>query len=158
VIDLRTPRRVRDATVRRRPAAGVLVLALDDAGLQAALPVAAARAAASGSRVTVAGAASSPWWWYVGATGWLVVPHMALGHVHADALAHLRDRVERVAPDSEICVSCHLGPVEAWLARELRRDRYEAVLVAAGRIRARRARRLAAIAGPHRTFAVLSPL
>jgi hypothetical protein len=157
VIDLKTPRRGREATVRR-PAAGVLVLALDDAGLQEALPVAAARAAASGSSVTVAGTATSPWWWYVGAAGWLIVPHTAVGHVQADALAQLRERVARVAPDREICVSCHLGPVEAWLTRELRRNRYEAVLVGAGRIGARRARRLAAIAGTDRTFAVLSPL
>jgi len=159
VIDLRTPRRGSElATVHRRPAAGVLVVALDDAGLAEALPVAAARAAVSGGRVTVAGPGSAPWWWCLSASGWVLVPHLAPGHMQAGALALLRERVELVAAGTEVYVVCHRGPVEGWLSRELRRNAYEAVLVGAGRIKPKRARRLAAICGEERTFAVLSPL
>jgi nucleotide-binding universal stress UspA family protein len=159
VIDLRTPSRPGDvAAADRRRAAGVLVVALDDAGLAEALPVAAARAAASGGRVTVAGPGFSPWWWCLSASGWVLVPHLTPGHMHEGAVAALRARVEQVAPDSEVCVVCHRGPIERWLARELRRNAYEAVLVGAGRITGRRTRRLAAVCGEERTFAVLSPL
>ena len=71
MINLKAPERGSDAERADRGSAGVLVVAMDDAGLAEALPIAYARAASLGARVTVAGPAKMPFWWAVAASGLL---------------------------------------------------------------------------------------
>jgi hypothetical protein len=158
VIDLRVPERRQDAGRIRRGAAGVLVVALDEAGLAEALPVANARAAALGARVTVAGPARMPFWWAVAASGWMMMPRPWAEDSRLRAEAELRDAVARLSGDGECGVVCRHGRAEVWLGRILAQGRYETVLVGACKLGARRTRRLHGIAGAERTFAVLTPL
>jgi hypothetical protein len=158
VIDLKVPERRRDAGGIRGGAAGVLVVAMDEVGLAEALPVANARAAALGARVTVAGTARMPFWWAVAASGWMMMPRPWAEDSRLRAEAELRDAVGRLGADAECGVVCRHGRAEVWLARVLAQNRYETVLVGAAKLSARRTRRLHAIAGAERTFAVLTPL
>jgi len=74
------------------------------------------------------------------------------------AEAELRDAVGRCGDDGECGVVCRHGRAEVWLGRILAQGRYETVLVGASKLGRRRIRRLHAIAGAERTFAVLTPL
>jgi nucleotide-binding universal stress UspA family protein len=136
----------------------VLVVALDDAGLEEALPVAAARAAVLGARVTVARPARMPFWWAVAASGWMMMPRPWAEDSRLRAEAELRAAVGRLSGDAECGVVCRHGRAEVWLAQVLARGRYETVLVGAAKLGARRERRLHRIVGDERTFAVLTPL
>jgi hypothetical protein len=158
VINLKVPEGRQDAGRIRRGAAGVLVVALDEAGLAEALPVANARAAARGARVTVAGPARMPFWWAVAASGWMMMPRPWAEDSRLRAEAELRDAIGRLSDDAECGVICRHGRAEVWLARILAQDRYETVLVGASKLGGRRARKLHNIAGAERTFAVLTPL
>jgi len=158
VINLKVPERRQDAGRMRRGAAGVLVVALDETGLAEALPVANARAAALGAKVTVAGPARMPFWWAVAASGWMMMPRPWAEDSRLRAEAELRDAVGRLSGDGECGVVCRHGRAEVWLGRILAQGRYETVLVGAAKLGGRRARRLHAIAGAERTFAVLTPL
>ncbi|HWH95905.1 MAG TPA: hypothetical protein VNT03_18735 [Baekduia sp.] len=158
MIDLKVPEGRQDAGRIRRGAAGVLVVALDETGLAEALPVAYARAAALGARVTVAGPARMPFWWAVAASGWIMMPRPWVEDSRLRAEAELREAVGRLGNDGECGVLCRHGRAEVWLGRILAEDRYETVLVGAAKLRCRRTRRLQAIAGAERTFAVLTPL
>jgi nucleotide-binding universal stress UspA family protein len=158
VINLKTPERRQDAGRSRRGGAGVLVVVLDEAGLAEALPVAIARATALGGRVTVAGTARMPFWWAVAASGWMMMPRPWAEESRLRAEDELRAQVARLSEDTECRVLCRHGRAEVWLARILMQGRYETVLVGASRLGRRRARRLEAIAGDQRTFALLTPL
>lgn len=158
MIDLKVPEGRQDAGCIRRGAAGVLVVALDRAGLAEALPVANARAAALGAKVTVCGPARMPFWWAVAASGWMMMPRPWAEDSRLRAEAELRDAVSALTDDGECSVLCRHGRAEVWLGRILAQGRYETVLVGAHRLGGRRARRLHAIAGAERTFAVLKPL
>jgi sugar/nucleoside kinase (ribokinase family) len=158
VIDLRVPAGRQDAGRIRRGAAGVLVVALDEAGLAEALPVANARAAALGARVTVAGPARMPFWWAVAASGWMLMPRPWAEESRLRAEEELRERIGRLTGDGECAVVCRHGRAEAWLTRVLAEGRYETVLVGAAKLGARRTRRLQRLVGCERTFAVLTPL
>jgi hypothetical protein len=158
VINVRAPQRRHDAERSRSGAGGVLVVALDDKALAEALPIAHARAAALGARVTIAGSARMPFWWAVAASGWMMVPRPWADDTRVRAELLLREKVGRISGDAECGVVCRHGRAEAWLGRILCQDRYATVLVATSRLSGRRARRLAAIAGPDRMFAVLTPL
>ena len=158
MINLKVPERRQDAGRMRRGAAGVLVVALDETGLAEALPVANARAAALGAKVTVAGPARMPFWWAVAASGWMMMPRPWAEDSRLRAEAELRDAVGRLSGDGECGVVCRHGRAEVWLGRILAQGRYETVLVGAAKLGGRRARRLHAIAGAERTFAVLTPL
>ena len=158
MIDLKVPEGRRDAGCIRRGAAGVLVVALDQAGLAEALPVANARAAALGAKVTVAGPARMPFWWAVAASGWMMMPRPWAEDSRVRAEAKLRDAVARLGDDGECAVVCRHGRAEVWLGRVLAQGRYETVLVGATKLGRRRERRLHKIAGAERTFALLTPL
>jgi hypothetical protein len=158
VIEIKVPEGRQDAGCIRRGAAGVLVVALDEAGLAEALPVANARAAALGARVTVAGPARMPFWWAVAASGWMMMPRPWAEDSRLRAEAQLREAIARLGDDCECGVVCRHGRAEVWLARILAQGRYETVLVGASRLGRRRARRLHRIAGDERTFALLTPL
>jgi hypothetical protein len=158
VIDLKVPEGRQDAGCVRRGAAGVLVVAIDETGLAEALPVAFARAAALGARVTVAGSARMPFWWAVAASGWMMMPRPWAEESRLRAETELRAAVSRIGSDAECCVVCRHGRAEVWLGRILGQGRYETVLVGATKLGKRRTRRLHAIAGGERTFAVLTPL
>lgn len=146
------------ASTARPHAADILVVALDDAGLAEALPVALARACALGVNVTVAGRAKVPVWWALATSGMTFVPRVWVEDPRTASAAALRDRVQRCAPGAECDVVCGTGRAERWLGRVLRTGAYGTVLVGAAHVSARRARRLEAIAGPCRAFAVLKPL
>jgi hypothetical protein len=158
VIDLKVPAGRRDAGRIRRGAAGVLVVAMDQAGLAEALPVANARAAALGARVTVAGPAKMPFWWAVAASGWMMMPRPWAEDSRLRAEAELLEAVGRLGADGDCGVVCRHGRAEVWLGRVLAEGRYETVLVGAAKLGGRRTRRLRGIVGGQRTFAVLKPL
>jgi hypothetical protein len=158
VIDTKVPEGRQDAGCIRRGAAGVLVVAMDEAGLAEALPVANARAAALGAKVTVAGPARMPFWWAVAASGWMMMPRPWAEDSRLRAEAELRDAVARLGDHGECCVVCRHGRAEVWLGRLLAQGRYETVLVGATKLGRRRVRRLQNIAGAERTFALLTPL
>jgi hypothetical protein len=158
VIDLKVPEGRLGAGCIRRGAAGVLVVAMDEAGLAEALPVANARAAALGAKVTVAGPAKMPFWWAVAASGWMMMPRPWAEDSRLRAEAQLRDAVARLGDDGECGVLCRHGRAEVWLGRILCQGRYETVLVGATKLGRRRVRRLQKIAGAERTFALLTPL
>lgn len=158
MINLKAPERGSVVDGADRGSAGVLVVALDHAGLAEALPVAYARAAALGARVTVAGPARMPFWWAVAASGWMMVPRPWAEDTRVRAEAQLRERVGALTDDAECTVVCRYGRAEVWLARVLGGERYSTVLVATSKLSGRRTRRLAAIAGGERMFAVLKPL
>jgi hypothetical protein len=158
MIDLKVPVRRQDAECARRGSAGVLVVAMDAAGLAEALPVANARAASLGAKVTVAGPARMPFWWAVAASGWMMMPRPWAEDSRLRAEEELRHAVGRVVGDGECGVVCRHGRAEVWLGRILAQGRYETVIVGASRLGRRRTRRLHGIAGDERTFAVLTPL
>jgi hypothetical protein len=158
VINLKAPERGSVAERSERGSSGVLVLAMDDAGLAEALPVAYARAAALGARVTVCGPAKMPFWWAVAASGWMMVPRPWADDARVRAELLLREKVGRLTDDAECTVVCRHGRAEAWLGRVLGSGRYSTVLVGTRRLSGRRTRRLAGIAGAERMFAVLKPL
>jgi hypothetical protein len=158
VIDLKVPEGRQDAGRIRRGAAGVLVLALDRAGLAEALPVAHARAAALGAKVTVCGPARMPFWWAVAASGWMMMPRPWAEDSRIRAENELREAIGCLTDDAECSVLCRHGRAEIWLGRILAQGRYETVLVGANKLGGRRTKRLHAIAGAERTFAVLKPL
>lgn len=158
MINLRAPERRHDAGRLRSGGGGVLVVALDDKALAEALPIAYARAAALGARVTIAGSARMPFWWAVAASGWMMVPRPWAEDSRMRAELQLREKVGTLSGDAECGVVCRHGRAEAWLGRILGQDRYGTVLIATSRLSGRRTRRLAAIAGPDRMFAVLTPL
>lgn len=158
MINLKVPERRHDAERARSGAGGVLVVAMDEKGLAEALPVATARAAALGARVTVAGPARMPFWWAVAASGWMMVPRPWAEDTRIRAELQLRDAIARVAADAECGVVCRHGRAEVWLGGILAHGRYGTVIVGAAKLPGRRARRLAAIAGEDRTFAVLTPI
>jgi hypothetical protein len=158
VINLRAPERGSVADRADRGASGVLVVAMDDAGLAEALPIAYARAAALGARVTVAGPARMPFWWAVAASGWMMIPRPWAEDTRARAELQLREKVGALTGDAECSVVCRHGRAEVWLGRVLGAGRYSTVLVATSKLSGRRTRRLAAIAGAERMFAVLTPL
>jgi hypothetical protein len=158
VINLKAPERGSVADRADRGSAGVLVVAMDDAGLAEALPIAYARAAALGARVTVAGPAKMPFWWAVAASGWMMVPRPWAEDTRVRAELALRTKVGALTDGAECTVVCRHGRAEAWLGRVLGGDRYSTVLVATSKLSGRRRKRLAAIAGRERMFAVLSPL
>jgi hypothetical protein len=158
VINLRAPER--NSVVERadRGSAGVLVVAMDDAGLAEALPIAYARAAALGGQLTVAGPAKMPFWWAVAASGWMMVPRPWAEDTRVRAEMQLREKVGALTDDAECTIVCRHGRAEVWLGRVLGGGRYNTVLIATSRLSGRRTRRLAAIAGAERMFAVLTPL
>jgi hypothetical protein len=158
VINLRAPERRHDAARSRSGGGGVLVVALGDKALAEALPIAHARAAALGARVTIAGSARMPFWWAVAASGWMMVPRPWAEETRMRAELALREKVGLLSGDAECGVVCRHGRAEAWLGRILGQDRYGTVLIATSRLSGRRTRRLAAITGPDRMFAVLTPL
>jgi nucleotide-binding universal stress UspA family protein len=158
VINLRAPERGAVADRADRGSAGVLVVAMDDKGLEEALPVAYARAAALGARVTVAGPAKMPFWWAVAASGWMMMPRPWAEDSRLRAEAALREKVGVLSGDAECTVVCRHGRAEVWLARVLGTGRFSTVLVGTSKLSGRRRRRLCAIAGAERMFAVLSPL
>jgi hypothetical protein len=158
VINLRAPERGSVADRADRGSAGVLVVAMDDAGLAEALPIAYARAAALGARVTIAGPAKMPFWWAVAASGWMMVPRPWAEDTRVRAELQLRAKVGALTDDAECTVVCRHGRAETWLGRVLGGDRYSTVLIATSKLSGRRTKRLAAIAGSERMFAVLSPL
>lgn len=158
MINLKAPERGSDAERADRGSAGVLVVAMDDAGLAEALPIAYARAASLGARVTVAGPAKMPFWWAVAASGWMMVPRPWAEDTRVRAELQLREKVGALCDDGECTVVCRHGRAEAWLGRVLGGDRYSTVLVGTSKLSGRRTRRLAAIAGAERMFAVLTPL
>ena len=158
MINLRAPERGSVAERADRGSAGVLVVAMDDAGLAEALPIAYARAAALGARVTIAGPAKMPFWWAVAASGWMMVPRPWAEDTRVRAELQLRAKVGALTDDAECTVVCRHGRAETWLGRVLGGDRYSTVLIATSKLSGRRTRRLAAIAGSERMFAVLSPL
>jgi hypothetical protein len=158
VINLRAPERGSVAERADRGSAGVLVVAMDDAGLAEALPIAYARAAALGARVTIAGPAKMPFWWAVAASGWMMVPRPWAEDTRVRAELQLRAKVGALTDDAECTVVCRHGRAETWLGRVLGGDRYSTVLVGTSKLSGRRTKRLAAIAGSERMFAVLSPL
>ncbi|MCW2984687.1 MAG: hypothetical protein JWR63_2257 [Conexibacter sp.] len=158
MINLRAPERGSIAERADRGASGVLVVAMDDAGLAEALPIAYARAAALGARVTVAGPARMPFWWAVAASGWMMVPRPWAEDTRVRAELQLREKVGALSDDAECSVVCRHGRAEVWLGRVLGAGRYSTVLVATSKLSGRRTRRLAAIAGAERMFAVLTPL
>lgn len=141
----------------RKQAADVLVIALDDAGLAEALPVAVARAEALGVAVTVASRAKVPVWWALATSGLMFVPRTWVDDPRALSAATMRDRVERLVPDAVGDVVCAHGRPERWLSHLLGTRGFGTVLVG-GRLNARRAEKLEELAGPCRTFAVLAPL
>lgn len=158
MINLRAPERGSVADRADRGSAGVLVVAMDDAGLAEALPIAYARAAALGARVTIAGPAKMPFWWAVAASGWMMVPRPWAEDTRVRAELQLRAKVGALTDDAECTVVCRHGRAETWLGRVLGGDRYSTVLIATSKLSGRRTKRLAAIAGSERMFAVLSPL
>jgi hypothetical protein len=158
VINVRAPERRQDAERSRSGAGGVLVVAMDEKGLAEVLPIAQARAAALGARVTVAGPARMPFWWAVAASGWMMVPRPWAEDTRIRAETQLREAICRLAGDVECGVVCRHGRAEVWLGRVLGQDRYSTVLVGANRLGGRRQRKLQAIAGEDRMFAVLTPL
>jgi hypothetical protein len=158
MINVRAPERRQDAGRADSGAGGVLVVAMDEKGLAEVLPIAQARAAALGARVTVAGPARMPFWWAVAASGWMMVPRPWAEDTRIRAETQLRDAISRLAGDLECGVVCRHGRAEVWLGRILCQDRYSTVLVGANKLGGRRTRRLQAIAGEDRTFAVLRPL
>jgi hypothetical protein len=158
VINVKAPERRQDAECSWSGAGGVLVVAMDEEGLAQALPVANARAAALGARMTVAGTARLPFWWAVAASGWIMVPRLWAEDTRIRAELQLREAIDRVVDDTECSVVCRHGRPELWLGRILAQGRYGTVIVGASKLPGRRARRLAAIAGEDRTFAVLTPL
>ena len=151
---------VRGSSGRRSPAraGGVLAVALDDRGLTEVVPTASAYATATGAWLTVFAPARIPFWWAMAASGWMVAPRPFAGDARTELEAHYRRRVAELVPGTRCDVRCRAGRVESWLGLVLRAGRFETVLVGAARIRKRRARRLAEIAGPERTFAILTPL
>jgi hypothetical protein len=157
VINVKAPERGSVGQRSDRGSSGVLVVAMDDAGLAEALPIAYARAAALGARVTVAGPAKMPFWWAVAASGWMMVPRPWAEDSRVRSELLLREKVGALTDDAECTVVCRHGRAEAWLGRVLGSGRYSTVLVGAGRLSGRRTRRLAAIAGAERMFAVLRP-
>jgi hypothetical protein len=158
VINVRAPERRQDAERARSGAGGVLVVAMDEKGLAEVLPIAQARAAALGARVTVAGPARMPFWWAVAASGWMMVPRPWAEDTRLRAEAQLRAAICRIAGDVECGVVCRHGRAEVWLGRVLGADRFSTVLVGANKLGGRRQRKLQAIAGEDRMFAVLTPL
>ena len=158
MINVKAPERGSVVEGSDRGNAGVLVVAMDDAGLAEALPIAYARAASLGARVTVCGPAKMPFWWAVAASGWIMMPRPWAEDSRVRAELILRDKVGALTDDAECRVVCRHGRAESWLGRVLGTDRYSTVLVGAGRLSGRRTRRLAAIAGAELMFAVLSPL
>ena len=158
MINVKAPERGSVADAADRGSAGVLVVAMDDAGLAEALPVAYARAAALGARVTVCGPAKMPFWWAVAASGWMVVPRPWAEDCRVRAELVLREKIGLLTDDAECTVVCRHGRAEAWLGRVLGSGRFSTVLVGTSKLSGRRTRRLAAIAGAERMFAVLSPL
>lgn len=158
MINVRVPERGQDAERARNGAGGVLVVAMDEKGLAEVLPIAQARAAAIGARVTVAGPAKMPFWWAVAASGWMMVPRPWAEDTRLRAEQQLREAIARLAGDPECGVVCRHGRAEVWLGRILGQDRYSTVLVGANKLGGRRTRRLKAIAGEDRMFAVLTPL
>jgi hypothetical protein len=158
VINVKAPERGSVGARSDRGSAGVLVVAMDDAGLAEALPIAYARAASLGARVTVCGPAKMPFWWAVAASGWMMMPRPWAEDARVRAELILREKVGALTGDAECRVVCRHGRAESWLGRVLGGDRYSTVLVGAGKLSGRRTKRLAAIAGAERMFAVLSPL
>lgn len=158
MINVKAPERGSVGKRTDRGSSGVLVVAMDDVGLAEALPVAYARAAALGARVTVAGPAKMPFWWAVAASGWMMVPRPWAEDSRVRAELLLREKISELTDDAECTVVCRHGRAEAWLGRVLGSGRYSTVLVGAGRLGRRRTKRLAAIAGAERMFAVLRPL
>jgi hypothetical protein len=158
VINVKAPERGSVGARSDHGSAGVLVVAMDDAGLEEVLPIAYARAASLGARVTVCGPAKMPFWWAVAASGWMMVPRPWAEDARIRAELILRERVGELSGDAECRVVCRHGRAESWLGRVLGADRYSTVLVGAGKLSGRRTRRLAAIAGAERMFAVLCPL
>lgn len=158
MINVKAPERGSVGSRSDRGSSGVLVVAMDDAGLAEALPVAYARAAALGARVTVAGPAKMPFWWAVAASGWMMVPRPWAEDSRVRSELMLREKVGALTDDAECTVVCRHGRAEAWLGRVLGTGRYSTVLVGAGKLSGRRTKRLATIAGAERMFAVLRPL
>lgn len=158
MINVKAPERGSVGAQSDRGSAGVLVVAMDDAGLAEALPVAYARAASLGARVTVCGPARMPFWWAVAASGWMMVPRPWAEDSRVRAELLLREKIGALTGDAECTVVCRHGRAEAWLGRVLGTGRYSTVLVGAGKLSGRRTKRLAAIAGAERMFAVLRPL
>ncbi len=158
MINVKAPERGSVGRRADRGSAGVLVVAMDDAGLAEALPVAYARAASLGARVTVCGPAKMPFWWAVAASGWMMVPRPWADDARVRAELLLKEKVGALTGDAECTVVCRHGRAEAWLGRVLGSDRFSTVLVGCSKLSGRRTRRLAAIAGAERMFAVLRPL
>jgi len=136
----------------------ILVVALDEAGLGDALPVAIARAEATDGRVTVVATASLPTWTAAAAGGWMLFPSPFAFDACAYAELVLREAVARISDGAASTVSCIPGRVEGWLGPLVRRGGYDTVLIGTSGISARRAKRLARIVGGGRTFAILTPL
>jgi hypothetical protein len=99
-----------------------------------------------------------PFWWAVAASGWMMVPRPWAEDTRVRAELQLREKVGALCDDGECTVVCRHGRAEAWLGRVLGGDRYSTVLVGTTKLSGRRTRRLAAIAGAERMFAVLTPL
>jgi hypothetical protein len=99
-----------------------------------------------------------PFWWAVAASGWMMVPRPWAEDSRVRAELQLREKVGTLSGGAECGVVCRHGRAEVWLGRILGQDRYGTVLIATSRLSGRRTRRLAAIAGPDRMFAVLTPL